>query len=137
PSPKREALKGFSHDEKWLVQYFVLENVLRTFNHKKMKIIDTKTHGYLDYLVGVLLIAAPWLFGFYEGGSESWIPIILGAGTIVYSLITDYELGAVGILNMRLHLMIDLVAGIFLAASPWLFGFSDIIAWPHVVVGIM
>src|SRR5690606_22921195 len=102
-----------------------------------MKVIDTKTHGYLDYLVGVLLIAAPWLFGFYEGGSESWIPIILGAGTIVYSLITDYELGAVGILNMRLHLMIDLVAGIFLAASPWLFGFSDIIAWPHVVVGIM
>ncbi len=102
-----------------------------------MKIIDTKTHGYLDYLVGILLIAAPWLFGFYEGGSESWIPIILGVGTIIYSLITDYELGAVGILNMKLHLTIDLVAGIFLAASPWLFGFSDIIAWPHVVVGLM
>ena len=101
-----------------------------------MKVIDTKTHGYLDYLVGILLIAAPWLFGFYEGGSESWIPIILGAGTIVYSLITDYELGVAGILSMKLHLTMDLVAGIFLAASPWLFGFSDIIVWPHLVVGI-
>jgi len=102
-----------------------------------MKVIDTKTHGYLDYLVGILLIAAPWLFGFYEGGSESWIPIILGAGTIVYSLITDYELGVAGILSMKLHLTMDLVAGIFLAASPWLFGFSDIIVWPHLVVGII
>jgi hypothetical protein len=102
-----------------------------------MKIIDTKTHGYLDYLVGVLLIAAPWLFDFYEGGSESWVPIILGAGTIVYSLITDYELGAVGIISMKLHLTIDMVAGVFLAASPWLFGFSDLIVWPHLVVGIM
>jgi hypothetical protein len=102
-----------------------------------MKFIATKTHGYLDYLVGALLIAAPWLFNFYEGGSESWVPIILGSGTIVYSLITDYELGLVNVIPMRIHLMVDLVAGIFLAASPWLFGFSDIIIWPHLVVGIM
>ncbi len=102
-----------------------------------MKIINRKTHGYLDYLVGALLIAAPWLFNFYEGGSESWIPIMLGIGTIIYSLITDYELGATGIIPMKIHLMIDLIAGIFLAASPWLFGFADIIFWPHLVVGIM
>ena len=102
-----------------------------------MKIIDTKTHGYLDYLVGILLIAAPWLFNFYEGRIESWIPIILGAGTIIYSLITDYELGAVGMIGMKAHLTIDLVAGIFLAVSPWLFGFSDLIFWPHLAVGIM
>jgi len=102
-----------------------------------MKIIDRKTHGYLDYTVGLLLIAAPFLFNFYEGGSESWIPIILGAGTIVYSLITDYELGLVGIIPMKSHLTIDVVNGIFLAASPWLFGFADWIFWPHLVVGIM
>src|SRR5690606_27731156 len=98
-----------------------------------MKIIDRKTHGYLDYLVGVLLIAAPWLFGFYEGGSESWVPIILGIGTIIYSLITDYELGLAKIIPMRVHLNIDMVAGILLALSPWLFGFSDIIIWPHLL----
>ena len=102
-----------------------------------MKIIDRKTHGYLDYIVGLLLIAAPFLFNFYEGGSESWIPIILGAGTIVYSLISDYELGLIGIIPMRPHLAIDLIAGIFLATSPWLFGFSERIFWPHLVVGII
>jgi len=102
-----------------------------------MKIIDRKTHGYLDYLVGVLLVISPWLFGFYEGGSESWVVILLGAGTLLYSLITDYELGLIGIIPMKSHLRIDLISGIFLAASPWLFGFSEDIFWPHVVFGIV
>jgi hypothetical protein len=106
-------------------------------NHSIMKIIDRKTHGYLDYLVGVLLVISPWLFGFYEGGSESWVVILLGAGTLLYSLITDYELGLIGIIPMKSHLRIDLISGIFLAASPWLFGFSEDIFWPHVVFGIV
>jgi hypothetical protein len=37
---------------------------------------------------------------------------------------------------MRTHLMIDLFSGIFLAASPWLFGFADEIYLPHLVLGI-
>ncbi|HLT09163.1 MAG TPA: SPW repeat protein [Cyclobacteriaceae bacterium] len=102
-----------------------------------MKPINRKTHGYLDYLVGALLIAAPWLFNFYEGGIESWIPIILGAGAILYSLITDYELGITGIIPMRTHLKIDMVSGLLLAASPWLFGFADNVFWPHLLFGIL
>ena len=91
----------------------------------------------MDYLVGAILIASPWLFNFYEGGIESWIPIILGAGAIVYSLITDYELGIAGIIPMRIHLIIDMMSGVLLAASPWLFGFADIVFWPHLIFGIM
>jgi hypothetical protein len=102
-----------------------------------MKIINRKTHGYLDYLVGALLIASPWLFNFYAGGIESWIPIILGASAIGYSLITDYELGLAGIIPMRTHLIIDMLSGILLAASPWLFGFADHVFWPHLVFGVM
>lgn len=102
-----------------------------------MKIINRRIHGYMDYLVGALLIAAPWLFNFYDGGMESWIPIILGVGAIVYSLITDYELGVAGIIPMRIHLIIDMLSGLLLAASPWLFGFSDMVFWPHLVVGII
>jgi hypothetical protein len=58
-----------------------------------MKIIDTKTHGFLDYLVGGLLIVSPWLFNFYNQGPESWVPIILGIGTLAYSMMTNYEMG--------------------------------------------
>ena len=101
-----------------------------------MKRIETKTHGYLDYLMGVLLIASPWIFDFYRGGAETWVPVVLGAGTIVYSLLTDYELGAYPMISMRTHLLLDMIGGIVLAVSPWLFGFADYIWGPHLILGL-
>jgi len=101
-----------------------------------MRFIPTKTHGFLDYLVGILLIAAPWILDFDRGGAETWVPVILGASAIVYSLLTDYELGAVHKIPMRTHLILDLVSGIFLAASPWIFGFNDYVYLPHLIVGL-
>ena len=101
-----------------------------------MRVIPTRVHGMVDYIVGALLIVAPWLFGFADGGAEQWVPIILGAGVILYSLMTDYELGVMKAIPMSMHLMLDIGGGIFLAVSPWLFGFADEIWWPHVIVGI-
>jgi hypothetical protein len=31
---------------------------------------------------------------------------------------------------------LDIVAGLLLLASPWLFGFADRITWPHVLFGL-
>lgn len=105
-----------------------------------MRFIPTKVHGVLDYLVGIALILAPWLFGFAAmGGPAVVIPIILGVGLIVYSLLTRYEWGPVKLIPMPVHLVFDVVASVFLAASPWLFGFASAPpnAWvPHVAVGI-
>lgn len=58
--------------------------------------IDTRTHGILDYATGALLLAAPYLFGFATGGIEQWLPQLLGAMTIAMSLFTDYELSKIG-----------------------------------------
>lgn len=102
-----------------------------------MKFISTKTHGFLDYIVAILLIAAPWLFGFYDGGAASWIPIGFGIATILYSLITDYELGISHRLNMSTHLTLDVLSGILLALSPVLFSFSNHVWLPHVIVGLL
>ncbi|WP_147203692.1 SPW repeat domain-containing protein [Segetibacter aerophilus] len=102
-----------------------------------MKVISTKTHGVLDYLMGILLIASPWIFGFANGGAEQWIPIIVGAGALVYSLMTNYEMGVVKTLSMKTHLTLDLMAGILLAASPWIFGFSDRVSTPHLILGLL
>lgn len=103
--------------------------------------IPTKVHGALDYIVGVALIAAPWLFGFADmGGAAMIIPIILGIGLILYSLFTKYEWGVVKVLGMPYHLIFDVVASLFLAASPFIFGFYNPdmpnVWLPHVVVGI-
>ena len=104
-----------------------------------MRFIPTKLHAPLDYIVGVALIAAPWIFQFSEHTAATVVPIVLGIGLIAYSLITDYELGVWKIAPMAVHNLIDVVAGAVLAASPWLFGFADESAnvWvPHVVVGL-
>ena len=101
-----------------------------------MKFISTKTHGIIDYLLGIMLMSAPWLLGFDRGGAETWVPVGLGVGVILYSLITDYEMGVKGIISMRAHLVIDILGGALLAVSPWLFGFHDYVSTPHVVLGI-
>lgn len=101
-----------------------------------MYLLSTKAHGVLDYLFGALLLLSPLVFGFAEeGGAAVWVPVLLGVVTVVYSLLTDYELGAYRLIPMPVHLVIDLAAGVLLAASPWLFGFVDQVWAPHVVLG--
>src|SRR3954447_632285 len=89
--------------------------------------IPTRMHAMLDYLVGILLIAAPWLFGFAdETSAGKWISIIAGVAMLGMSAMTDYEGGFVAhAIPMSMHLAVDAVLGIFLAVSPWLFGFAD------------
>lgn len=102
-----------------------------------MKFISTKTHGYLDYLVGAFLIVSPWIFDFNRGGAETWVPVLLGVSALLYSLLTDYELGASPKISMPTHLMLDLGSGVLLALSPWIFGFSDYVWKPHLILGIL
>ena len=104
-----------------------------------MRFIPTKFHAPLDYIVGVALIAAPWIFQFSEHTAATVVPVVLGIGLIAYSLFTDYELGVWKVAPMAVHNLIDVVAGTLLALSPWLFGFADESAkvWvPHVIVGV-
>ena len=104
-----------------------------------MRFIPTKFHAPLDYIVGVALIAAPWIFQFSDVTAAAVVSIVLGIGLIAYSLFTNYELGVWKVAPMAVHNLIDVVAGGFLAASPWIFGFADESAsvWlPFVVVGL-
>lgn len=102
-----------------------------------MRFIPTKVHGLLDYLVGAVLAVSPWLIGFNRAGAEAWVPLVLGIGAILYSLFTNYEWGVARRISMPTHLTLDLLSGIFLAASPWIFGFADYVYLPHVIFGIL
>ena len=104
-----------------------------------MRFIPTRFHAPLDYIVGVALIAAPWIFQFSDRTTPTAISIVLGIGLIGYSLFTDYELGVWKVAPMAVHNLIDIAAGIVLATSPWIFGFADDSAnvWlPFLVVGL-
>lgn len=102
-----------------------------------MNLIPSRTHGVLDYVVGVVLILAPFILGFANGGPEQWVPIIVGLATVLVSLVTAYELGAAKLVPYRVHLGLDVAMGVLLLLSPFVFGFAERIWWPHVLFGIV
>jgi hypothetical protein len=100
------------------------------------RFIPTRAHGIVDYVTGATLAAAPWLLRFDdESDAATWIPVALGAGALVYSLLTDYELGAKKVIPMDTHLKLDAASGVLLMTSPWLFRFSKRVWLPHVIFG--
>jgi len=102
-----------------------------------MRFIPTRVHAMTDYLTGVVLIIAPFVLRFADGGAAQWVPMILGTAILVMSLMTDYELSLARLIPMPVHLGIDAAGGLLLLASPWLFGFADRVLWPHVIIGVL
>ncbi|MFL5740982.1 MAG: hypothetical protein ACJ75B_12240, partial [Flavisolibacter sp.] len=85
----------------------------------------------------LVLMTSPWIFDFAYEGLETWIPVIWGTAGIVYSLMTDYELGFDRRIKMTTHLTLDIVSGVLLAASPWIFGFARQVYLPHLCFGLL
>lgn len=91
-----------------------------------MRFIPTRVHGAVDYVVGALLIASPWLFRFAdESGTATWTFIVVGVLLLALSVLTNDELGLAHVIPMHMHLAADAVAGIVLALSPWIFGYAN------------
>lgn len=101
-----------------------------------MHLLSWRTHGVLDYIVGLLLIFSPRLLGFDADGAEARVPVILGGSALIYSALTRYELGLLKLLPFKAHLALDVMSGLFLALSPWLLGFADRVWLPHVLLGL-
>jgi hypothetical protein len=103
------------------------------------KPISTKVHGMADYSTAGLLLSAPFIFGYELDSAEALVPMGLGGMTTVASLCTDYEMGVVPMIDMKTHIALDVMNGLFLAASPFIFGFSrkGVKNWlPHVLIGL-
>jgi hypothetical protein len=101
-----------------------------------MGLISSKTHGVLDYAVGIMLIIVPLIPEDTTKLREVWVAVIIGAITCLYSVFTNYELGRFKMLSMRTHLLLDVMSALLLAAAPWLFNFYERIYLPFVLVGI-
>ncbi|WP_343674286.1 hypothetical protein [Chitinophaga sp.] len=103
-----------------------------------MEFINTKLHGILDYLFSILLVVVPLvLFGTANKGGEVWVPLTLGAITLLYSLLTDYEFGIYRKIKMSAHLTLDVLGGMILMTSPWVFDFWETSWIPYVLAGLL
>jgi hypothetical protein len=73
-----------------------------------MRFLPTRIHGVIDYAWGVLLILTPFMLAFSSDATALWIAIAFGVVGIVYSFLTDYELGGLRLLSMPVHLSFSL-----------------------------
>jgi hypothetical protein len=100
-----------------------------------MRFLPTLIHGVLDYLVGLLVIVLPFALGLQE--SQKWTLVIIGFLVLLYSALTDYEMGLVRFLRIRFHLLLDAVFGLAMLLTPWLFDFPADARWPNYVLGVL
>ncbi len=78
-----------------------------------MKIISSKTHGLLDYLVVIFLLVSPSLFKM-EGILASFT-YALAAIHFLLTVLTKFELGLIKIIPFPLHGVIEFFVAIALA----------------------
>ena len=84
--------------------------------------IDTTLHGVTDYTVGTTLMTVfPSLVGISGTPAATQIRVA-GAIHAGYSTITDYPLGVVKAIPFKVHLALDAVGALALAATPFVTG---------------
>ena len=66
------------------------------------------------------------------------IPVALGAGALVYSIVTDLrECGLVRLIPFRVNLLLDVLWGAFSGAFRGGLGFSNKVYLPHLIFGLI
>ena len=88
----------------------------------RFQVVDQTLHGITDYTVGtVLMTVFPRLAGIRGTRAEKQIRIA-GAAHAGYSTLTDYKLGVVKVIPYKVHLALDLLGAIVIAATPFVTG---------------
>ena len=81
-------------------------------------------HGVLDYILGVVLIATPFVLNFDDNAAIA-LSIAVGIGALILAAFTSWTTGIVRSIPVLVHVLIDYALSIFLIVAPFVLGFSD------------
>ena len=90
--------------------------------------IPRVAHGLIEYVIGVFLIAAPFLLGYDNNDMPLGVSIATGVVILVLAAITQGPTGLVQQLPVSAHVTFDFLLAIFLIAAPFILGFADDVA---------
>jgi hypothetical protein len=90
-----------------------------------VRLLPFPVHHALDYIAGIFLILAPFIFGFRDTNA---FPVLIAVGVVflLLGLLSGGPLGVVDIVPPPVHAALDYVAGLFLILAPFLFTFTDL-----------
>ena len=86
--------------------------------------IPALVHGLLDYVVGAVFIAAPFVLGFEDDAAIA-VALVAGVLVLVLGATTAWRTGLIRTVPVLAHAVMDLALSVVLIAAPFLFAFSD------------
>jgi hypothetical protein len=87
--------------------------------------IPLMLHAAIEPFMAILIIAAPWIFGFSDVGEAQAVCIVVGVLMLITGSMTDWRMSLFRAISLRMHLMMDLVLGLVLIVSPFVLGYGD------------
>jgi hypothetical protein len=84
--------------------------------------ISDRVHGVLDYALVAVFLNAPLVLGLH--GSAAAIAYWLAGIHLLLTGFTKFRLGVFRLIPFKIHGAIEVVAGVFVLAAPWIFGFA-------------
>ena len=87
--------------------------------------LPLRAHQAIEPFMALLLIAAPWIFGFSDNDTATTISVIAGVVLLLTGMSTRWRMSVVKLIPLRTHFMMDVGLGIALIAIPFIAGFSD------------
>jgi Flp pilus assembly pilin Flp len=87
--------------------------------------LPLRAHQAIEPFAAILLIAAPWIFGFSDNDTAMTLSVIAGIVVLATGMTTRWRMSLVKLIPLRTHFMMDVGLGIALIALPFIAGFSD------------
>jgi len=99
--------------------------------------ISPGVHGILDYVLGVTLVAAPFVLGF-DSDTATTVCVVAGIAELGVAMTTAWSRGIIKLIPPAVHGVIDYIFVVALITAPFIFGFSadDTATAFFVIVGI-
>jgi hypothetical protein len=85
-----------------------------------MKILTSKLHGIIDYVVVIFLLASPSLFSLPE--FTACCTYILAGIHLTLTVLTDFEVGLFKVIPLKIHGTIELTVSLALVAFAFYLG---------------
>src|SRR6195952_1384659 len=86
--------------------------------------LPLRLHAMIEPVAGLLLVVAPWIFGFSDAGDATTVSVVLGALVLVTGLTTRWRMGVVKLLSLGAHRAMDLGVAVLAIVAPFALGFS-------------
>ena len=87
--------------------------------------IPLAVHAMIEPVVALLLIVAPFIFGFSDNDTATILSIVAGVVVLGTGMSTRWRLSLVKLIPLEVHRMLDLGLGVVLIIAPFVLGFSD------------